>query len=117
MQVTESPEQFRERVQEKLMEELIDYEEMNNKSASDLNIEVGNENCCNAQSGYEHSLHLILEECPCFKRIQVIMEAFHRLLKDDNLRRSLKMQQVIECDHYGRGARAHVAASERVIFC
>ena len=95
--------QFREQIQENLIGALFDYEEFNTKSAIDLYIDTEIEDCCNAQSGNEHSFEVIKEQCPCFQRIHVVMEAYHKLLnsKDDEIRRNVKMYQVIECDHYG----------------
>lgn len=93
--------EFRDRIQEKLMDELIDYEKFNAKTAYQLSDEARNLHCCNAQSGNGHSFDLIRYQCPCFKRIHIVMEAYHELIEDVALGQAIQMHQVIECVHYG----------------
>ena len=102
LSLTGNASEFRNDVQEKLMDELFDYEDkIQPKSENDLSIETGNEICCHAQNGNEHSFDLIQEQCPCFQRIHIVMESYHRLLRDDELWNTMTISQVIQSDQYG----------------
>ena len=94
--------EFRAKIQEKLMDELMDYDDkMQPKSSNALSIETGNENCCNAQNGNEHTFDLIRDQCPCFKRVYIVMEAYHKLLRDDELWNTVTISEVLQSDQYG----------------
>lgn len=89
--------EFKTNIQQKLIGDLIEY----NDTIHFLSIETKNENCCNAQNGNEHTFDVIRENCPCFKRIHTVMEAYHKLLHDNELWNSITLQQVIISDDYG----------------
>lgn len=91
---------FRDQIQKKLNEQFSDNE-LNPKSVGDLAIEAANEHCCRSENGNGNVFDLILKCCPCFKRIHIIMEAYHQLVHDEDLWDSMTISQVIQSDQYG----------------
>ena len=87
---------FRSHVQEKLGYELVNNDEIEPKSAKDLSDEAANEHCCES-----NIFDQIQENCPCFKRIHIMMEAYHQLVHDDELWNSVTISQVIDSNQYG----------------
>ena len=93
---------FRAEIQDKLMDEMMDYDDkIQPKTTSDLSMEAANGDCCNAPNGNEHTFDLVREQCPCFKRIHIVMEAYYKLLRDDVLWETVSISEVIQSDQYG----------------
>merc|ERR1719242_2102350 len=72
--------ELRDEIQWKVMDELMDYEEIKPKTKRDLFIETANPNCCNALNGDQHIFDAIKSHCPCFQRIHIVMESYRDLV-------------------------------------
>ena len=77
--------------------------EMNTKSAGDLSNEAANENCCKSIESNDGNIDgndfdLIQRDCPCFNRIHIMMETYHKLLQNNQL---VKMCEVLQSVGYG----------------